>query len=549
MPSERSSVAPLRIVSFRRLWIASIVFNLGHLVQVVASSWVMLELTGSPLWVSLMVGAPFLPLLFLSLPAGAAADLLDRRRLIIGSSSVMVAASGGMAALWGSGTITPARLLALGLLFGVGSAFFNPAWQAIMPRLVPVGLLPGAVALNSASGGMATALGPALGGVLVATVGAGWTFAVATVGYTAILVAVLLTRTREWPQDAGSMLVAIATGLRYLRFSAGYRWLLLLGAAFGFSSAAVRGLLPNITSDLLEGDATLYGFLLGAFGAGALVGGLTRTVGSHLLQDRMLPGSVAVYGVGGMALALSSVAPLSLVATFFVGVGWTWVLATLNTTFQILSPDWVRGRAMGAFVLSVFGFMPIGSAVSGALGDLIEASASLLVFSALVLVLGLAALRFPLPVLEHIEPPEVPGDAGAHLEGEIAPAPVMVTTTWVLRDGEDFEGFLNLLAQLRRLRLSTGAYHWAVYRSAHDHRRISEVFMVHSWELHLQQHRRLDTRGLALVREAEGFAGAEEVTTDHLIAFEAEDAQRRPDWEVLRLEHEEMHRGRRAQPR
>ena len=539
-------MAALRVATFRRLWIASLFFNVGHLIQMVASSWMMLELTGSPLWVSLMVGAPLLPLLVLSLPAGAAADLFDRRRIIIVSSAIVASASVGMALLWAADAVTPPRLLGLGLLLGVGVAFFNPSWQAIVPRLVPMGLVPGAVALNSASAGVAFAVGPALGGVLVASLGAGWSLAIAAAGYTAILISVAITPTGAWRQETGSLTTAMMTGLRYLRFSVGYRWLLLLGALFGFTSSAVRALLPNITSDVLAGGSELYGTLLGAFGAGALVGGLTRGHGGEALARHLVPAAVMLYGVAGAVLAWSTSVALSLAMIFAVGVAWTWVLSTLNSTFQVLSPDWVRGRAMSAFVLSVFGIMPIGNIASGGLGDVTSAPVSLFVFSLAVVVLGVVSLRMPTPVLEHLEPPEVPEiEDGDEVAPTVAPTPVVVITTWTLEE-EEFTPFVEVLAELRRVRLSTGAYYWRVFRSAYDFRRVSEVFMVHSWEQHLQQHRRLDRRGRQVIDRAERFGGGGEVITDHLIGFDVADPERRPAWHQLLLEHEQMHKGRRS---
>lgn len=523
-PSRRtrpSSLAPLRITDFRRLWAASLVFNLGHLVQVVASSWVMLELTGSPLWVSLMVGAPLLPLLLLSFPAGASADLLDRRRVILASISIVVTASALMALLWATGEVTPIRLLGLGLLLGVGIAFFNPAWQAIVPSLVPLGLVPVAVSLNSASGGAAFAIGPALGGVLVAIAGPGWTFAVATLGYSAILVVVIITKTSDWRQDVGSFTAAIANGVRYLRHSPGYRALFLLGALFGFSAAAVRALLPNITDGLLGGGSTLYGVLLGAFGAGAVLGGVTRERASDLLGPRFVPASIVVYGVGGVIVGLSTMVSASMIAIFAVGITWTWVVATLNSTVQVLTPDWVRGRAMSAFVLSVFGFMPVGSALSGAVGQATSAPLSLILFSAVVALIGVGAARIPFPALDQVESPVVPRAPDPFPDGTTDPfnARVMVTTTWLVDESEE-PALLDLLAQLRKIRLSTGAYHWRAYRSFDNPRRISEVFLLRSWEQHEHQQRRLDTHALAVIGRAEGFAGDGRTTVDRLVAMD-----------------------------
>jgi MFS family permease len=539
--AEDSSMAPLRIASFRRLWVALVIFNLGHLIQVVASSWLILELTASPFWVSLMIAAPTLPLLVLSLPAGAAADLLDRRHVLIASSAVLCTASTGMSLLWGFDLITPGRLVALGLAIGVGVAFFNPAWQAIVPSLVPSSLVPGAVSLNSATGGVATALGPAAGGLLVATVGPGWSFMVATAGYSAVLVTMLVSQTADWNRDRAPIGVAIATGLRYLRFSKDYVWLLFLGSLFGFAAAALRSMLPNITSDVLGGDSTLYGVLLGLFGAGALVGGLTRSKARHVVGRKVVRTSIVVFGAFSTIVGRSSILAVTAVAIALAGLLWTWILSTLISTFQMLTPDWVRGRTMGAFILSVFGFVPLGSVAAGSLGATVGADSSLIVFSVVAVSLKNAAFRMPLPVLEDIRPPimaEPTENEAPHADG--SQSPVMVTNTWSI-DESEFDSFVRFLAELRLLRLKTGAYHWAAYRSATDLSRISEVFMLHSWEQHLQQHRRLDLEGLDVIGRMDQFGGRAGLIRDHLVAFDVDHPRRRPAWRDLLAEHEEFH--------
>ena len=542
MAVSGSSMAPLRIPTFRRLWFGLIIFNLGHLVLMVASSWAILEMTGSPFWVSLMVGAPTLPLLLFSLPAGAAADLFDRRTVLMVSSVVLATASLAMSVLWGLDAITPGRLVALGLAIGVGVAFFNPAWQAIVPSLVPTSLVPGAVSLNSATGGVATALGPALGGLLVATVGPGWSFSAATIGYMALMVATMTARTSDLNQEKGSMVLAIATGIRYLRFSRDYLWLLLLGSLFGFASAALRAMLPNLTSDVFGGDSTLYGILLGLFGGGAMVGGLTRSYASKWLGQRLIPVCIVSFGVAGLIVGSSTILNVTLVLITLAGLIWTWLLSTLISTYQMLTPDWVRGRTMGAFVLSVFGFVPLGAITAGALGDSIGAGRSLVVFSVAVVAIGVVAFRMPLPVLERINPPVVPEveeEVVPELEGK--PEAVMVITTWTINE-ESFDDFVGVLADLRRIRLKTGAYQWTAYRSASNLRRISEVFLLHSWDQHLQQHRRLDTDALETIALADSFGTSETQVRTHLVAFDVDHPNKRPAWEDLLAEHEMMHR-------
>ncbi|HJR90998.1 MAG TPA: MFS transporter [Acidimicrobiia bacterium] len=520
--ASETSLAPLRIAAFRRLWIAIMVFNVGHLVLVVASSWLILEMTGSPLWVSAMVGAPTVPLLLLALPAGAVADLFDRRKILVASSAIMMLASTGMALMTIGGIGSPAALIVLGVFLGIGVAFFNPAWQAIVPALVPQHLVPGAVSLNSASGGVATALGPALGGLLVATVGPAGSFVAASIGYAVMLGTSSLVRRSGWGSDIDTLPTAIAGGIRYLRFSDGYLALLVLGSAFGFTSAALRAMLPNLTSDALGGDVGLYGALLGVFGAGAMVGGVTRHQGSRLLGRRMIPRSIVAFGIAGVVVGGVPNLVVILAGVAISGLLWTWILATMNTVFQMLTPDWVRGRTMAAFVLAVFGILPIGALAAGALGDVIGAAGALVAFSAATVVVGGAAVRVELPVLEEIVPPVM---ATERSKGEVSPPsskrPVTVVNTWTIASADEMAELTSVLGELRRLRLATGAYRWNAYQSIDDPARVSETYVVHSWEHHLQLEGRLDTRGKEMIERAERFGSPEQHVTSHLVDFEA----------------------------
>ena len=196
---------------------------------------------------------------------------------------------------------------------------------------------------------------------------------------------------------------------------------------------------------------------------------------------------------------------------------------------------------MSAFVLSVFGFVPLGSITAGALGDNIGADRSLLVFSLLVVATGAIALRMPLPVLEQIEPPVVPDPEIEQVpDGDTRSEPVMVTNTWTIEESS-FDDFVDLLAELRRLRLRTGAFSWTAYRSATDLRLISEVFVLHSWEQHLQQHRRLDLQDLRTIARMDSFGGPESPVREHLVAFDVDHPRNRPAWRELVVEHEQMH--------
>jgi len=347
------AVAPLKIPRFRVLWLASIFSNVGSFLQAVAASWLMLELTGSATWVGLMAASATLPLLFLALAAGAVADMFDRRWVLVAAQSTMGVAAMLMALLTALDLITPTILLALGLLLGVGLAFNLPSWQATVPDLVPRGMVASAVALNSVAFNVARAIGPALGGLILVLWGAQTAFALNALSFLGVIV-VLIGLARRMPTpDRGqtSMRNAIALGLRFAKFTKPFRRVLILAALFAITSAVVQAILPNRTEEL-GGDAGTFGILLGAMGVGALIGGFSRDPVTSRLGKWSLPVTVALFGVAGIGLGAASAIPVAAVALLVAGAAWVWTLANLNATAQLMSPEWVRGRAMGLYTLA-----------------------------------------------------------------------------------------------------------------------------------------------------------------------------------------------------
>lgn len=534
--------APLRIPAYRRLWLAATLSNVGSFLQTVAASWLMLQLTGSPLWVGLMVGAPTLPLLLLALPAGAMADLFDRRRVLLGGQALMALAAAATAALWFLGTLTPGLLLALGLLLGVGMALNMPSWQALVPDLVPAGQVPSAVALNSASFNVARAIGPALGGLIVATLGPGAAFAMNAVSYLAVIGAVAALDRRQLPQAGEAITSAIAGGLRFARFTPALRKILGLTSLFALTSAVLQAMLPNFTADVLGGGASGYGVLLGAMGVGALAGAFARPWGAARLGPSMVPVSMTAFGVAGVLVGLSRTLVLACAFMAVAGLLWVWILATINATTQLLSPGWIRGRMMSLYTLSLLGFIPLGSILAGAVGDVIGAAGSIILLSSGTVLLGLVAFRLPLPILDQIVTPEPVADYRPPVPHPTAVTgdPVMILTTYTI-DEADLAAFLDVMDELRAIRLRTGAYRWRLYRNVGDAHRITEMFLLSSWEQHLRQHRRIDAQALATISRARAFDCDGAPVTHHLAAIDIADPAHRPDWEELVAVHDAMH--------
>jgi MFS family permease len=489
------------------------------------------------------VASTTLPLLLFALPAGALADLRDRRAQLVIAQLVMAVAALGMAVLDWSGTATPLRLLTLGLLLGAGFAFNLPAWQSFIPDLVPRELLPQAVALNSASFNVARAVGPAIGGALVAAAGAGWAFAINAVSYLVIVGALVAARPTpgvpsqpETGGGEGSLAQAIRDGLRFTRFSPQVQWLLLVAAAFALSTAVVQATLPNFTADALGGDALTYGLLLGCMGAGALLAAFTRPRVAQRLGRRMVPFAIILFGVAGVFVGLSRSAWQAALGMVVVGLGWVWTLSTLNATTQLLAPRWVRGRVMSLYTLAFLGFVPLGAILAGVLGDTIGVPQAFVVLSSVAIVLGLVTTRLPLPVLGEVAAretldPVAPAELRPH-PTEVRGGPITVMSTYQIAD-EDLEPFLDVMGQLRLVRLRTGAHRWRLYRDVGDPHRMTELYVLPTWEQHLSQLSRLDRVSLDLIRHARTFDRSGNEDGPHVAHLAAIDVTSRPSWEDL----------------
>lgn len=535
-----STVAPLRIGRFRGMWIASLFSNLGSFFYSVAASWLMLELTGSATWVGLMQSSNTLPLLFFGLAAGAMADLFDRTKVMLLSQILMGVAATVMAVLTFMGVMTPPLLLGLGLLIGVGVAFNLPAWQALVPNLVPRGMLGSAVALNSASFNVARAVGPALAGLVVAAAGASVAFGVNAVSFLGVIAVVIwIGRQLELPApEQASLSSAIALGIRFARFTPPFRRVLALLAVFAITSAVIQAVLAPRTDELSGGPGT-YGLLLGAMGVGALVAAFGRDRLMRLLGSGSIRTTIVVFGIAGVVVGLVDSVPLVALALGFSGLCWVLTLVTLNTTSQTLSPEWIRGRAMSLYTLAFTGILPLGAILAGTLADIVGPGNAIAAISVATIGLGIVTPMFKIPDLDELRAPEftIDEDLSDHPE-TIEGGPVMVVSTWVI-DEDDYEEFIEAMNGLRLVRLSTGAYRWRLYRNVGRPERFTEVFVVSSWHEHLAQHRRIDDESRELLERARVLDRGGEPVTVHLLAVDVEDP---PDWDLLVEAHAEMHR-------
>lgn len=388
-----SVLSPLREPLFRSLWIAAVISYTGSWMQNVATGWLMTSLTSSPMWVALVQVAVSLPVLLIALPAGALADIFDRRKFLLFTQGSMVAAATVLGIMTLTRTVTPQILLIFTFLLGVGAVMNDPAWQSLTPDLVPPNQLASAVALNSAGFNIARAIGPALGGLLIAaiccgTTGSGWAFLLNAISFFGVILFLYHWKPAQAKPRNGAttFMGAIGIGLRYARREPRIRTVLVRTLLFSIFASVFWALLPLIASKF---GAEGFGAMLAFFGLGALGGAGVLALARRLLS----PDAVIAYATLVFAIALCGLvrSPSLAIASAFsaaAGLAWISILATLNLAAQTAAPHWVRARVISMYVLVLQGGLALGSAVWGA----VASSAGViftLTFAAIALAAGL----------------------------------------------------------------------------------------------------------------------------------------------------------------
>ena len=505
-PTARPSPwAPLRHRVFLALFIAQIASNVGSMMQNVGAAWLMGDLSASPTLVALVQTVTLLPVFLIGLPAGALADIVDRRLLLVAAQTWMLVTAALLAVLTFADLITPMSLLVLTFCLGIGTAFTLPAWQAIQPELVPRAEFPQAIALGALTFNLGRAVGPALGGIVVAAAGPPWVFLINAVSFLAV-VGVLLW----WRRPAAvstlpteTMAGAIRAGMRYGLNSSALRHVLIRAAVFVVPAGAVLSLLPVVARDRLDLGSGGYGLLLAAFGIGAAVAAVLRPrIDAVLPPDRMIAVGTAVVTV---LLLIDGLAtnPWAVGAALFVGGGaWTLIFTTMNVAAQTALPAWVRARGMGLFSLVTVGGLALGSAVWGIVADVSVVGAE--VAAAVCLVVGtLVTRRWRISAPQHLDLTPAPSDDPiVSLVPRPTDGPVLVTVSYEVPEA-DLPEFAAAMRRVERQRRRTGARRWGLYRDLAAPDLVLELFVVESWAEHLRQHDRrtaTDLAALDLVR-------------------------------------------------
>ncbi|WP_092175717.1 MFS transporter [Bosea sp. OK403] len=521
-----SAFSPLRRPVFAVLWAATILGNIGSFMRDVASAWLVTDLSGSPSAVAMIQVAGTLPIFLLAIPAGVLSDIVDRRKLLIGVQILLGLISTALLTLALADRLTVAILVGLTFLGGVGAALMGPAWQSIVPELVPKPDLRNAVALNSLGFNIARSIGPALGGALLVAFGAAATYGADVLSYVFVVAALVWWRRPTGADDAlrehfGG---AFRAGLRYARASRELHRVLLRATLFFICASAVWALLPLVARRLLEGGAGFYGLLLGAVGAGAICGAvLLPHIRARTGVDGLMLGAALV--TAAIIAALAAVPPqwLAVILLFILGGAWIAALTTLNGTIQAILPNWVRGRGLALYLTVFNGASAAGSLLWGLVAEAIGLHGTLIAAALALSVVAFAALRLPLPAGEADLTPSSHWPEPAIVEPvEHDRGPVTITIEYRIAR-ENRAGFLAAITRLAPERRRDGAFAWGVAEDAADPERIVEWFMVESWAEHLRQHKRVSQADADIQAEAARFhAGPEAPVIRHLLGLSAQ---------------------------
>jgi MFS family permease len=526
-PAAASPWSPFQHAAFSVLWTATVVANIGTWMYNAAAGWLITMLTPDPLVVSLIQVATSVPMFLFALPAGALADILDKRRLLLTAVIGLLCVSTAIAALVSLNLVTPPVLLLFTFLLGTAAALTAPAWQAIVPSLVPRPNLGPAVAANSVGINVSRAIGPALGGLLIAAFGIAVPFWLNALSCIGIITALMWWRSSQPPAHrlpAERFAGALRAGFRHAWHNPHLQATLIRAVAFFLFASAYWALLPLIARTRIAGGPGLYGFMLGAIGAGAIGGAFILP----WLRSRLGPDRVVAAGTIGTAIALvmfglAREAVAGLTASVLAGISWIWVLASFNVSAQVALPDWVRGRGLAVFVTVFFGAISVGSALWGHVAGVIGLAAAQFTAAAAMLIaipltwrwklqtgagVDLApSMHWPAPVLDR----DIDQDRG----------PVLVTVEYHVKP-ESRGAFLGALEELAQERRRDGAYAWGVFEDSAREGRFLETFLIESWLEHLRQHERVTNadRAVQALVDSHHLEGSPAVT--HLIAARTE---------------------------
>ena len=500
------------------------VSNVGTWMQNVAGVWLVTTLTTSALLVALMQTATSLPSFLLSLPAGAMADLVDRRKLLLFTQGFMAVVAAILGVLTLMDGISALGVLGFTFLLGMGAALNAPIWQAVTNELVPRQALPFAITLNGVSNNIARAIGPAIGGAIIAYYSSGLVFVLNGISFLGTWAVVYFWK-RETTATSGpaeNFMGALRAGMRYVQYSPAIYGLLVRTFAFSFGSSAMWGLVSVVVARKLHLSSGHYGVMLSWLGAGAVTGAfLMGRAGSKLnFNQRVLLGVLTFVGTN-LALALISQIYVLYAVMFISGIAWLMVMTSFSTTVQLSVPKWVQARVISVYMLVFQAGLSVGSLAWGELADHLTLQISLLAAAGWMLLSALLAVPFPMRAAENLnlDPADHWPDPVIHEAIDPDNGPVVVMIEYHVEPA-DWPAFHLAAEQLKRLRLRDGALRAGMFSDVANPTVIIEFFYVATWGEHQRQHHRFTREDQIIEEQVRGFhTGPGEPRVTHFLAF------------------------------
>src|SRR5918998_866763 len=491
--TDSSAWAPLAQRAFRWLWIAVLVSWIGTWMQTVGAQWLLVDSPNAAALVSLVQAMNTLPVMLLALPGGVLADSFDRRRLLLAVQAYLFVVGGVLTILTLAGRMPPALLLLFTFAMGAGGAVQLPAWQAMLPELVPRTELRAAARLDLVGVNGARSVGPALAGLVIAYLGGvPMVFALNAASVVFLAVALLLwRRPNSAPEVRRERFVpALRAGGRYIWHEPVVRRILLRVILFVVPGMALWALLPLVATQRLGLGADAYGVLFGALGVGAIAGAVVLgRVRRHLSANGMLSAAGIVYTAVLAGIVLTRNFPAAVAILVLAGLGWMALTSTLVGELQLFLPGWVRARGLSIYTVTFTGSMTAGALLWGLVAEGVGLQAALLISAFVQLAGTVAGLVWRLPETANLDPKPAIYWPQARLAFDPEPdtGPVLVTVEYTVAPEREAD-FLEAMDHLRRSRRRTGASRWALYRDGEQPDRFLELFLVPSWEEHMRQH-------------------------------------------------------------
>ncbi|MDE2301322.1 MAG: MFS transporter [Sphingomonadales bacterium] len=508
--AKAGAFAPLAEPTFRRIWISSLFSNFGQLILGVGAAWEMTRMThGAPGMVALVQSALMLPSMLVAVPAGALADMFDRRRIALTGLGFAALSGAVLTVLASLALVTPWVLLGFVVLIGGGVALYSPSWQASIGEQVSDAHLPAAISLGSISYNVARSFGPALGGVIVMAAGAKVAFGINAVFYLPLWIAFFFWRRRHAPSRLPPERIAraIISGARYARHSPPIRTVLLRALAFGLASATYTALGPLIAKTLLHGDAATYGVLLGATGIGAVSGAVYLTKMRRLMSNEALVRIFVCLTAGSLlTLSVSRSVWISGLAFFVIGISNMQCASLFNIGVQLTAPRWVTARALSLYSSFLTGGIAIGAWFWGTIATHFGVAVALAASGCVVAGTALLGLVLPLPREEEIDTDAV--HFGREPEVELAltmrSGPVVIEVEYDV-DPAQARAFYEAAQRLQKLRHRNGGFDWSLARDIADPALWIERWHCPTWGDYLRMRDRYTQGDLDIQALANGF--------------------------------------------